>query len=177
MGDTRNTRDVDIAFQAPGGMRDLWRVVEPEPCLVIPNTKLLSNMMKLFVLTGPGYDNSPTAPRVEVDLIENGFQSSPRDLSVNRKQPTVQTGSGPISIYAINILYLLRGKMAAFMSRSSDNDLQDSIHHLLRTYLEEIRASVHRLDPEAVRCFLGTVNKTVLNGPIFLGSKGMFREE
>ncbi|KAK2790934.1 hypothetical protein FQN52_005379 [Onygenales sp. PD_12] len=76
MGDTRNTRDVDIAFQAPGGMRDLWRVVEPEPCLVIPNTKLLSNMMKLFVLTGPGYDNSPTAPRVEVDLIENGIDPS-----------------------------------------------------------------------------------------------------
>lgn len=31
MGGTRNTRDVDIAFQAPGKMRDLCRVVEVEP--------------------------------------------------------------------------------------------------------------------------------------------------
>ncbi|KAK2806076.1 hypothetical protein FQN51_008029 [Onygenales sp. PD_10] len=150
-------------------MRDLWRVVEPERRLVLPNTKLLSNMIKIFVLTGPGFDNCPTTTyRIGVDLIENGFQSSPQELNVNLKQLTVQIGSGPRSIYAIGILYLLRGKMAAFMSRSSDNDLQD-IHHLLRTYLEEIRASVHRLDPEAVRCFLGTVNKTVLNGPIFFG--------
>ncbi|PGH28957.1 hypothetical protein GX50_08303 [[Emmonsia] crescens] len=162
MGGTRNTRDVDIAFQAPGKMRDLCRVVEVEPRLVIPNTKLLGNMMKIFVLTGPRYDNCPTALRVEVGLIETvwtiGFQSSPRELNVNRKQLTVQTSSGPRSIYTLNILYLLRGKMAAFMSRSSENDLYD-IRHLLRTYPDEIRASVHRLDPEAVIYFLGTVSE------------------
>lgn len=48
--------------------------------------------------------------------------------------------------------------MAAFMSRSSENDLYD-IRHLLRTYPDEIRASVHRLDPEAVIYFLGTVSE------------------
>lgn len=31
MGGSRATRDVDIAFQAPRKMRDLWRIVEPEP--------------------------------------------------------------------------------------------------------------------------------------------------
>ncbi|KKZ60630.1 hypothetical protein EMCG_04703 [[Emmonsia] crescens] len=139
-------------------MRDLWRVVKAEPRLVIPNTKLLSNMMKIFVLTGPGYDDCLTPPRVEVDLIENGFQSSPQELDVNRKQLTVQTSSGPRSIYTLNILYLLRSKMAAFMSRSSENDLYD-IRHLLRTYPDEIRACVHRLDPEAVVYFLGTVSE------------------
>ncbi|KAK2812789.1 hypothetical protein FQN50_001118 [Emmonsiellopsis sp. PD_5] len=87
MGSTRNTRDVDIAFQAPGGMRDLWRVVEPEPRLVLPNTKLLSNIMKIFVLTGPGYDNCPTAPRVEVDLIENGMNPPPTTTTIPPPQP------------------------------------------------------------------------------------------
>jgi hypothetical protein len=31
LGGERETRDVDIAFQAPGKMRDLWCAVEAEP--------------------------------------------------------------------------------------------------------------------------------------------------
>lgn len=46
--------------------------------LVIPNTKLLGNMMKIFVLTGPRYDNCPTALRVEVGLIETVWTSRPQ---------------------------------------------------------------------------------------------------
>ncbi|OJI84630.1 hypothetical protein ASPTUDRAFT_121725 [Aspergillus tubingensis CBS 134.48] len=72
LGGQRETRDVDMAFQAPGKMRDLWRIVEAEPRLIIPNTRLISNILKVFVRTGPGYDNCVMALPVEVDLIESG---------------------------------------------------------------------------------------------------------
>ncbi|PGH03199.1 hypothetical protein GX51_04234 [Blastomyces parvus] len=100
MGGMRNTRDIDIAFQAPGRMRDLWRVVEPEPRLVIPNTKLLSNMMKIFVLTGPGYDNCPTAHRVvgsHVILLSLPFRAS----------GVVRIAPQAYSLVVLNCLYSL----------------------------------------------------------------------
>ncbi|KAM5444453.1 hypothetical protein MaudCBS49596_008012 [Microsporum audouinii] len=157
MGGTRDTRDVDIVFEAPRKMRDLWNIVECEPRLVIPNTKLLSNIMKVFVLTGPGYDSCPDAIKVEVDLIENGFPSSPRDLRVNRDQLTIPTPSGQRPIYVISLLYLLRGKMTAFMSRSTPQDMSDIIH-LINTRGDEIKTFIHRLDPETITSFLTGVD-------------------
>lgn len=53
----------------------------------------------------------------------------------------------------IDIFYLLQGKMAAFMSRCSNNDMRD-IQHLVQRYSTEIRSFAPRLDPEAVSCFL-----------------------
>lgn len=44
------TRDVDIAFQTPG------KLVEGERRLVVPDTRLICNIMKVFVWTGPGWD-------------------------------------------------------------------------------------------------------------------------
>lgn len=72
LGGTRTTRVVDIAFQAPGKLRDLWRVVEGERRLVVPNTRLICDIMKVFVWTGPGWDGCGVGVRVEVDLIESG---------------------------------------------------------------------------------------------------------
>ncbi|GLA27287.1 hypothetical protein AnigIFM63326_004482 [Aspergillus niger] len=72
LGSNRATRDVDMAFQAPGKMRDIWRIVEAEPRLIIPNTKLVSNILKVFVRTGPNFDGCVNALHVEVDLIESG---------------------------------------------------------------------------------------------------------
>ncbi|KAK2756973.1 hypothetical protein FQN54_004941 [Arachnomyces sp. PD_36] len=156
MGGTRDTRDVDIAFQAPGKMGDLWRIVEAESRLVIPNTKLLSNIVKVFVLTGPGHDNCEQSIPVEVDLIENGYQNSPRELGSNRRPLTINSTSGQKQIYAIDIFYLLQGKMAAFSTRASNNDMRD-IQYLLRTFSNEIRGFSNRLNPEAVTAFLEAV--------------------
>lgn len=50
LGGTRMTRDVDIAFQTPG------KLVEGERRLVVPDTRLICNIMKVFVWTGPGWD-------------------------------------------------------------------------------------------------------------------------
>lgn len=66
------TRDVDIAFQAPGKLRDLWGVVEGEGSLIVPDTRLICNIMKVLVWTGPGWDRCRVGVRVEVDLIESG---------------------------------------------------------------------------------------------------------
>ena len=137
--------------------------------------------MKVFVRTGPGFDNCRTAIPVEVDLIESGtdsmfptfshntstwfvticsnyqrtigFQNSPRELSINRRQITVSTSSGQRHIYAIEIFYLLRGKLTAFLARRGNQDFTD-IEHLVMTYPNEIRAFANRLDPEALSVLL-----------------------
>ncbi|GLA44218.1 hypothetical protein AnigIFM63309_002803 [Aspergillus niger] len=98
LGSNRATRDVDMAFQASGKMRDIWRIVEAEPRLIIPNTKLVSNIVKVFVRTGPNYDGCINVLHVEVDLIE----------------------SAPV--------FLMRGKMAAFAARQRLADMEDIQH-------------------------------------------------
>ncbi|KAL1984819.1 hypothetical protein VTN96DRAFT_8663 [Rasamsonia emersonii] len=59
MGSTRDTNDVDIAFQAPGKMRELWSIVEKEPRLVVANglRRIYFGIMRVFVKTGTGYVN------------------------------------------------------------------------------------------------------------------------
>lgn len=50
MGSNRTTRDVDIAFQAPGKMNDLWKIVEPEPRYVSQSIReiyIITNMNNL----------------------------------------------------------------------------------------------------------------------------------
>ncbi|GKZ86328.1 hypothetical protein AnigIFM56816_001381 [Aspergillus niger] len=153
LGSNRATRDVDMAFQASGKMRDIWRIVEAEPRLIIPNTKLVSNIVKVFVRTGPNYDGCVNVLHVEVDLIESGYQNSPRELSANRRQISINTTVGMQMIYIMAPVFLMRGKMAAFAARQRLADMED-IQHLVRTYGTEIRAAVDHLDPDTVTTFL-----------------------
>lgn len=121
--------------------------------------------------------------RVEVDWIESGesffygwawfvgadggFQNSPRDLSVNRREVIIETNpdsdldsgsdSGEDSeeqmIYVLEIFYLLRGKMAAFQTRQGSHDVID-IQHIVRTLKEEVRGFADQLEPDAVDVLL-----------------------
>ena len=93
---------------------------------------------------------------MSLEIIYIGYQGSPRDLFTNRRLLTVNTRTGVKTIYGIELFYLLRGKMAAFASRASPHDLHD-VQHLLKTYSEEVRGFVERLDPEAVSAFLDVV--------------------
>ncbi|PGH15233.1 hypothetical protein AJ79_02598 [Helicocarpus griseus UAMH5409] len=52
-GTLRNTHDVDIVTSA--SMKRLLEVVENEPRLKIPSTRLIEDVMKSFVATGPDY--------------------------------------------------------------------------------------------------------------------------
>ncbi|KAL4933146.1 uncharacterized protein BDV17DRAFT_148398 [Aspergillus undulatus] len=151
IGGKSHTKDVDMAFQA--GMRRLWEVVEVEPRLTIPNTRLISNIMKDFVRTGPGYDSCVQNMEVEVDLIESGFQNSPRDLAETIMMHTIPSDAGPVQIRGISLLYLLRGKMAAFAGRAQTSDMQD-IQTILLNRLEEVRGFVGSLEPLGVDVFL-----------------------
>ena len=45
--------------------------------LVIPSTKLASDIMKVFVKTGPGQDNCSHSHSIEVKLIESGMRPEP----------------------------------------------------------------------------------------------------
>lgn len=42
--------------------------------LVIPSTKLASDIMKVFVKTGPGQDSCSHSHSIEVKLIESGMR-------------------------------------------------------------------------------------------------------
>lgn len=61
------------------------------------------------------------------------------------------------TIYVIELLFLLRGKMAAFAARKRRGDMED-IQHIVLAYRSEVRAVVHRLDPETVTAFLESVS-------------------
>ncbi|KAL2217179.1 hypothetical protein M432DRAFT_670387 [Thermoascus aurantiacus ATCC 26904] len=89
------THDVDVAFQAPGRMRELWggggggggEDVYVYTCLIhstyslmltIPHTSLISGIMRVFVRTGPQYSDDCDLPiNVEVDLIESDSGNNP----------------------------------------------------------------------------------------------------
>ena len=45
--------------------------------LVIPSTKLASDIMKVFVKTGPGQDSCSHSHSIEVKLIESGMRPDP----------------------------------------------------------------------------------------------------
>ncbi|KAL4967533.1 uncharacterized protein BDV14DRAFT_26473 [Aspergillus stella-maris] len=151
IGGDRNTKDVDMAFQT--SMRRMWEVVEGEERLRIPNTRLISNIMKVFVKTGPGFDKCARNFEGEVDLIECGFQNSPRDLAKNFILHTIPSASGPLQIRGVSLLYLLRGKMAAFASRAQISDVQD-IQTMIMNRREEVRSFVDSLEPSDVDTFL-----------------------
>ncbi|EAS30104.3 uncharacterized protein CIMG_13161 [Coccidioides immitis RS] len=80
--------------------------MEAESRLIISNTKLISNIINVFVLTGPG------------------------SIKIARDNYCMRMGGGfviPSSfcqkhIYVMDIFYLLQGKMAAFTARHSNND-------------------------------------------------------
>ncbi|KAL4792366.1 hypothetical protein BDV19DRAFT_254877 [Aspergillus venezuelensis] len=153
IGGDRNTKDVDMAFQT--SMQRMWKVVEVEERLKIPSTRLISNIMKVFVKTGPEFDNCARnfEVEVEVNLIECGFQNSPRDLAENFMLHTIPSASGRLQIRGVSLLYLLREKMAAFASRAQVSDVQD-IQTILLNRREEVRSFVDSLEPSDVDRFL-----------------------
>ncbi|KAL4904634.1 hypothetical protein BDW74DRAFT_154300 [Aspergillus multicolor] len=117
--------------------------------------------MKVFVRTGPGFnsgDGVSIVQRVEVEvyLIQHGYQNSPRDLSTNFMIYTIATNSGTRQIKGISLLYLLRGKMAAFANRREDDDVQD-IQTILLNRRDEVKGFVGQLDPLDVEVFLESV--------------------
>lgn len=108
------------------------------------------------MVCGPAFW-SISSPTSWIHLTISGYQNSPRDLGNHRTELQLTVDSEPRSIYVIDILYLMRGKMAAFMSRRSDND-RDDITYLLRAYPEAIQGIKDKLDPIAVDCFLESVS-------------------
>ncbi|EEP77959.1 predicted protein [Uncinocarpus reesii 1704] len=71
LGGTRDTRNVDIIFQAR--MEDVWKIVQTERRLIIPSTKPGGATVKIFVHTGPGYDDCELRVPVAVNLCESGI--------------------------------------------------------------------------------------------------------
>ncbi|KAL3474166.1 hypothetical protein BJX99DRAFT_260593 [Aspergillus californicus] len=155
LGGDRATRHVDIAFQAPGSMKQLREAVEVEPRFIVPSTKKVSGIMRIFVHIGPGYDDCDESILVEVDLVQS-LRGSPRELAGNLMSLTVHTRSGPRQINGVSLIYLLRGKMAAFSGREKGQDLDD-VRSLITGYSQETRVGIGRLNPMDVEVFLEKV--------------------
>nr|POF17013.1 hypothetical protein CFP56_57829 [Quercus suber] len=94
MGSRRSTRDVDMVTNLT--MAQIWSLIEGDPRymgiqlsleklteyvfrLIVPNTRLTADVIKIFVKTGPGYDGCKLRKDVEVDIALPG-KSHPLNL-------------------------------------------------------------------------------------------------
>ncbi|PQE20285.1 hypothetical protein CJF30_00001585 [Rutstroemia sp. NJR-2017a BBW] len=123
-GSNRNTNNVDIAVDT--SMKRLWQIIEPEDRLVIPQSRLVADVMKIFVRTGPGYDHCKDTKLIEVEMISPGSNGSPRDIGSHQQ---MLVASGPlgeeVSFKALDVLYLLRSKMDVIAARGAPKDFLD----------------------------------------------------
>ncbi|PQE29915.1 hypothetical protein CJF32_00000575 [Rutstroemia sp. NJR-2017a WRK4] len=123
-GSNRNTNNVDIAVDT--SMKRLWQIIEPEDRLVIPQSRLVADVMKIFVRTGPGYDHCRDTKLIEVEMISPGSNGSPRDIGSHQQ---MLVASGPlgeeVSFKALDVLYLLRSKMDVIAARGAPKDFLD----------------------------------------------------
>ncbi|KAL4940721.1 hypothetical protein BDV06DRAFT_213237 [Aspergillus oleicola] len=113
IGGDRTTKDV---FQA--SMRRMWEVIRGRRVmgygsrLKIPNSRLISNIMKVFVKTGPGFDN-----------CARSFEVEPRDLAENFMLHTVPSSSGPLQI---------RGEVRGFVDLLESLDVDTFLERMPR---------------------------------------------
>ncbi|PQE22695.1 hypothetical protein CJF31_00001630 [Rutstroemia sp. NJR-2017a BVV2] len=157
-GSNRDTNNVDIAVDT--SMKRLWQIIEPEDRLVIPQSRLVADVMKIFVKTGPGYDHCRDTKLIEVEMISpeqtltqyKGSNGSPRDIGSHQQ---MLVASGPlgeqVSFKALDVLYLLRSKMDVIAARGAPKDFLDVqfiIDHWsqelakIQGYAERIRSDI-----------------------------------
>ncbi|KAM3088491.1 hypothetical protein ACMFMG_000130 [Clarireedia jacksonii] len=135
-GSNRDTNNVDIAVDT--SMKRLWQIIEPEDRLVIPQSRLVADVMKIFVKTGPGYDHCRDAKLIEVEMISPGSNGSPRHIGSHQQMLVV---SGPlgeqVSFKALDVLYLLRSKLEVIAARGAPKDFLD-IQFIVDHWSQEI---------------------------------------
>ncbi|TEY39053.1 hypothetical protein BOTCAL_0470g00100 [Botryotinia calthae] len=136
-GSARDTHNVDIVVGT--SMKKIWQIIEPESRLVIPESRLVADVMKMFVKTGPNYDGFLETRLVEVELIapdfilkcvltnQPGSNGTPRDIQNHPQTLVVPSPSGyQIAFKALDVLYLLRSKLDIMAARGAPKDYLDA---------------------------------------------------
>ncbi|SMR47592.1 unnamed protein product [Zymoseptoria tritici ST99CH_3D1] len=128
LGSRRATRDVDMVTDLQ--MRKVWALVEGDPrhvSLVIPTKKMVADVLKIFVKTGPGVKGTPKNIR--------GATATIRNMS------------------SLDVVHVLRGKLYHYADRQFDRDFED-ILFLLRSYERDIVTGRKNLRESDVEAFL-----------------------
>ncbi|KAK2738394.1 hypothetical protein FQN57_007071 [Myotisia sp. PD_48] len=148
-GSQRNTWDIDVVADAT--MARIWAILIPQPRLKIPNTRLIEGVLKLFVETGPNYESSSCQESrwIDVDIMTPGFGGSPRDLTSHVVEIPVKIGDHQIPIPCLDILYMVRLKLAKCVTRDVNRDIHD-LQYLLDTYPTDISNICKNLDQNEV---------------------------
>lgn len=154
-GGDRRARQIDFAVQPAGGMRQLKEILRPYPRVRYPN--ICEDIMKIFVETGPGFDECVTYRRIEVDLKAPGIAGSPLELSKCRVEITAEAGDGRVEKFTLlDLPHALNGKLKVLYDRRYQRDFQD-VQWYLSEHGEEIRGSGEILDEDGLRTFVDSL--------------------
>ncbi|KAI5362151.1 Putative Nucleotidyltransferase superfamily [Septoria linicola] len=145
LGSQRSTRDVDMVTDLR--MKQIWSLIEGDSWLIIPKSKKVADVLKIFVNTGPGFDDCKLSKAVEVDIALPGVKGTP--ASIGRATATVK------GLSSLDVTHILRGKLSHYASREFDRDFEDIVF-LLRNYQDQIKEGRRSLRGEDVELFLNS---------------------
>ena len=123
--------------------------------LKIPNTRLIEGVLKIFVGTGPGFNDAGCTEErwIDVDLMTPGFKGSPVDLSSHQVQVSVVLEGEQHIIPCLDILYMMRSKLGNCVARGMARDIDD-IRFLLENFGDDVAGIWRDLDQDDVDEFL-----------------------
>jgi hypothetical protein len=104
--------------------------------IIVPESRLVEGVVKVFVKTGPHYDACSEHHRIEVDIKQAGFRNSPRKLEGNvyRVGP-LDLFDQPIFFDVLGITSMMRVKVECCLTREEQRDFDD-VKFMLREHRE-----------------------------------------
>lgn len=123
--------------------------------LKIPNTRLIEGVLKIFVGTGPSFNDPGCSEErwIDVDLVVPGFKGTPVNLSSHKVKTSVVYKGNEHIISCLDILYMMRSKLGNCVTRGMARDIDD-VQFLLNHYGKEVAAIWKDLDQDVVDEFL-----------------------
>nr|POF17011.1 hypothetical protein CFP56_57827 [Quercus suber] len=139
-GGRRSTRDIDFVTNIK--MRGVWAAITGEDRCIIPDSRLIEGVLKIFVKTGGIWDACAEEHVIEVDIKQAGFRSSPRKLDEHTEVV------GPIdflgkSLYfnLLDIASMMRIKIECCLSRAEPRDFED-VRYMITSYALQVRQAL-----------------------------------
>ena len=94
--------------------------------IVMPDSRLVEGVLKIFVKTGPSFDHCKEQHRIEVDIKQAGFRNSPRKLEGNVDQVgPFDLFTTPVHFNVLNIASMMRIKVECCLTREEPRDFDD----------------------------------------------------
>lgn len=157
-GGDRKARQIDFAVQPSGGMRQLKEMLQPYSRIRYPN--MCEGIMKIFVETGPGFDDCAIHKSIEVDLKAPGIAGSPLDLGRCRIEIAADVGNGRMEKFTLlDVFHALNGKLKVLYERRYERDFDD-VQWYLDQYPKDIRKSGgDTLDEDGLSTFMDSLPK------------------